>query len=46
MRALVIDDSRTVRVIIGKTLAKLGMEVLHAANGCEGLEQMEANPDV
>ena len=41
MRALVIDDSRTVRAIIGKILREVGLEVIEAANGREGLEQLE-----
>jgi two-component system, chemotaxis family, chemotaxis protein CheY len=40
MRALVIDDSRTVRLIIGKILTELGLEVVEASNGREGLERM------
>ena len=40
MRALVIDDSRTVRLIIGKILTELGLEVIEASNGREGLEQL------
>jgi two-component system chemotaxis response regulator CheY len=46
MRALVIDDSRTVRIIIGKILREIGVEVLEAGNGREALEQLERNPDV
>src|SRR5262245_42155677 len=46
MRALVLDDSRTVRSIIGGILKELGMEVVQAANGVEGLEQLKLNPDV
>jgi two-component system chemotaxis response regulator CheY len=46
MRALVIDDSQTVRLIIGTILREIGMEVLEAANGLEALEQMERNSDV
>jgi two-component system chemotaxis response regulator CheY len=46
MRALVIDDSRTVRAIIGKTLRELGMEVVEAANGREGLDRLRQSPDV
>jgi two-component system chemotaxis response regulator CheY len=46
MRALVIDDSRAVRMIIGQVLREVGMEVLEAATGLEGLEQMRRNPDV
>jgi two-component system chemotaxis response regulator CheY len=46
MRALVIDDSRAVRMIIGQILREIGMEVLEAGNGLEALEQMKRNPDV
>jgi two-component system chemotaxis response regulator CheY len=46
MRALVIDDSRTVRTIIRTILCEAGMEVLEASHGKEGLEQMRRNPDV
>jgi two-component system, chemotaxis family, chemotaxis protein CheY len=46
MRALVIDDSRAVRIIIGQILRELGMDVLVAGNGSEALEQIKKNPDV
>ena len=46
MRALVIDDSRAVRIIIGQILRELGMDVLVAGNGSEALEQIKNNPDV
>ena len=46
MRALVIDDSRTVRMIIGQLLRELGMEVLEAKNGLEGLEQLKQNQGI
>jgi two-component system chemotaxis response regulator CheY len=46
MLALVIDDSRTVRVIIGNILRELGLEVVEAANGREGLERLAENPAV
>jgi two-component system chemotaxis response regulator CheY len=46
MRALVIDDSRTVRAIIGKILRELGIEVIEAGNGREALEQMEHGPEL
>ena len=46
MRALVIDDSRAVRIIIGNILRELGMEVLEAKDGLEALEQIKRNPDV
>jgi two-component system chemotaxis response regulator CheY len=46
MRALVIDDSRTVRAIIGKILREIGMEVVEAGTGLEALAQMKQNPDI
>jgi two-component system chemotaxis response regulator CheY len=41
-KALVVDDSRAVRMILGKTLKELGYEVLEAANGREALDVIEA----
>jgi two-component system chemotaxis response regulator CheY len=35
-----------VRVIIGKILREIGMEVLEAGHGGEGLDQLQRNPDV
>jgi two-component system chemotaxis response regulator CheY len=46
VRALVIDDSRTVRIIIGNILRETGMEVVEAANGQEALEQMKRGPNI
>jgi two-component system chemotaxis response regulator CheY len=46
MQALVVDDSRTVRIIVGNILRELGMEVTEAANGREALEQLRHNPDM
>jgi two-component system, chemotaxis family, chemotaxis protein CheY len=46
MRALILDDSRSVRFIIGNILKELGMEVLQAGNGQEGLEQLKQAPDI
>src|SRR5262245_6535862 len=46
MRALVIDDSRAVRTIIGKILREIGMEVLDAGNGLEALDLLKRNLDV
>jgi two-component system chemotaxis response regulator CheY len=46
MRALVIDDSRAVRIIIRQILHELRMDVVEAGNGLEALEQMRRNPDV
>lgn len=41
-RALVVDDSKAIRMIIGRTLKELGYEVCEAANGREALDVMEA----
>jgi two-component system chemotaxis response regulator CheY len=46
MRALVIDDSRAVRIIIGQILREIGIDVLEAANGAEALAQLKLNPEV
>jgi two-component system chemotaxis response regulator CheY len=46
MRALVIDDSRTVRAIVGKILREEGLDVVEAANGREGLDRLRDAPDV
>ncbi len=46
MRVLVIDDSRAVRLIIGKILRELGMDVIEAANGREALQRMTEHSDV
>ncbi len=37
-KALVVDDSRAVRMILGKILRELGFDVCEAGNGREGLE--------
>lgn len=46
MQALVIDDSRAVRMIIGNILRDAGMDVLEAGDGRQGIDQLENNPDV
>src|SRR5262249_14331634 len=38
VRALVIDDSRAVRLLISQVLAELGMDVMQAAHGQEALD--------
>lgn len=37
-QALVVDDSKAIRMILGKQLANLGYEVSQAANGKEALQ--------
>ncbi len=41
-KALVVDDSRAVRIILARTLGELGFEVREAANGREALEVIHA----
>jgi two-component system, chemotaxis family, chemotaxis protein CheY len=41
-KALVVDDSRAVRMILANTLKELGFEVCEAANGQEALKLIEA----
>lgn len=38
MRALVVDDSKTIRVILKKILSDVGFDVHEASNGREALE--------
>jgi len=40
-RAVVIDDSKAIRMILGKTLTALGYEVVQARNGKEALDLFE-----
>jgi two-component system, chemotaxis family, chemotaxis protein CheY len=39
-RALVVDDSRAMRMILSRTLAQSGFEVIQAANGQEALDTL------
>lgn len=41
-KALVVDDSRTIRKILATTLEEIGFEVLEAENGRDALEVLEA----
>lgn len=40
MNALIIDDSRAMRMILAQTLKQLGFQILEAANGQEGLARL------
>src|SRR5437879_5602835 len=46
MRALVVDDSRAVRLIVGGILRELGLDVVEASHGREALARLAENPDV
>ena len=42
--ALVVDDSRAIRMILGRTLRGLGYEVREAGNGADALAALGAGP--
>lgn len=48
MLALIVDDSRTMRSILRRTLQSLGYETVEAENGAEAVALLEAgtSPDV
>ncbi len=46
MQALVVDDSRAMRIIIGRVLKEIGFEVLEAGHGGEAIERLKAAPGV
>ena len=46
MKAIVIDDSRAIRMVIRNILREVGFEVLEAGNGREALEVLEESGDV
>ena len=41
MRALVVDDSKAMRMIIGRTLKGLGHEVVEACHGLDAQERLK-----
>ena len=41
-KAMIIDDSRAMRRILGETVRELGFEVSEASNGREALDKLEA----
>lgn len=43
--ALVVDDSRTIRMILRRVLAEESFEVLEAGNGREALQVLDASPE-
>ncbi len=44
MHAIVVDDSKTIRVILGRLLKELGFEVREAGHGMEALESLDQGP--
>jgi len=43
VRAMVIDDSRAIRLILGKMLKELGFEVVDAENGAVAIERLKTS---
>ena len=41
MRALVVDDAKLMRVLLGNTLKELGFEVVEAVDGEDGLTRLK-----
>jgi len=48
MKALIVDDSRAMRMLLARILREIGFEVVEAGHGREALERLkaEARPDV
>ena len=43
-KILSVDDSATMRKVVGRTVAVLGFDLLEAGNGEEAIEKIKANP--
>lgn len=43
-RALIVDDSTTIRIILGKMLAELGFDVATAEDGTDALQHISNGP--
>jgi two-component system chemotaxis response regulator CheY len=46
MQALVIDDSRAVRLLVSSILREQGFDVCDAAHGQEGLKKLQENAEI
>ncbi len=46
MKALVVDDSRAMRMVLKKMMTTLGFEVFEAAHGIEGLAQLRLHAGI
>ena len=46
MRALVVDDSKAMRMIVGKILREMTFEVLEASDGQQALARLNQGEDV
>ena len=46
MRALIVDDSRAIRGIIGKMLREIGFEIVEAGHGIEAIQRLKESGSV
>ena len=46
MRAMVVDDSRAMRKILGRILNEIGFDVVEAGDGLEALEQLRTDSEI
>jgi two-component system, chemotaxis family, chemotaxis protein CheY len=46
MRALIVDDSRAIRGIIGKMLRQIGFEIVEAGHGIEAIQRLKESGSV
>lgn len=46
MRALIVDDSRTMRTIIARLVREIGFDVLEAGDGAQALSELESSGTV
>ena len=46
MRALIVDDSRAMRRIVGRILSDAGFEILEAGDGQQAIDVLEAQAEV
>ncbi len=45
-KAMIVDDSRAIRMILSNTLKQLGFETLQAVDGKDALAQADQHPDI
>jgi two-component system, chemotaxis family, chemotaxis protein CheY len=46
MRALIVDDSRAMRLMIARIMAELGFETVEAPNGKEAMRALASSPSL
>jgi two-component system chemotaxis response regulator CheY len=46
MRVLIVDDSKSIRMILGKILREIGFEIVEAADGQQALDRLNQGEEV